>query len=429
MCKGHSKVSIGGIIINYKLIGQDREILISNQEEFIKLVNSGVIGWHTVLYDTVYDIHMKVSEIEELAKIFPPEKIPNTNSMDPVSQAHLESVNPSVEKRQHPFVRYGLPGLFVTAGIIFILIKSFIRASFNAGSMDKAYLVGNITGSVTFSAIFVIIVWAIIWSATRKRNKSISLLIFSLIYIVYSFTSLTGELSKIAKEKEELKLSSQKTFSMMKEFISKGEVKKEAISKEKYGKTSSAIEFMQDFLTDFSDRVKSVNAKVEEIDFENIMSPTALKDPKGIANSKQVVNNLMNDFSALENDLKKIVDDYNKRAEKLDLPRGYKEGFVKGFGSSRDIIMSQITEYYGIERDIFNKVLEILDFMETRRGKYSVVNGVLQFTSVDDVNAYNKLIDELQKLADEETQWQEKATERSKKNMQDYEEKVQQLLK
>jgi hypothetical protein len=184
----------------------------------------------------------------------------------------------------------------------------------------------------------------------------------------------------------------KKIISMLKEFQSSKELKREVFSKEEYGKTAPIAEYFQDYYFELYETNKKLDEKVSGLDLDSILSPDKIKEPKDIAKSREIVNTLLTEINKYESDFKAIVNKNKEKAKSLNLPKGYKEGFISGIDKNILNSIPYVTEICSIERKILYRADNALEFLEKRQGKYQVTKEGLVFYTDEDVADYNKAL-------------------------------------
>lgn len=291
--------------------------------------------------------------------------------------------------------------VFFTLGILLSFIKAFIYFKDSSYYVNVPYASGRATGIIVASLV---IAAALFLLSTRVFNKKGFLFIFSIIYLLVSFSSTGAALSEISLKENKLnKAAADKLISMLNDAANQKEINEENFDKSVYGHATPFLSLTNDYFFKFQKHSNDMSKDIDSLELDKILSANALDSPEKINNSKKKIDDCIKIFDKHETEYNDLIVNFSTSASKLELPQSFKKGLLEGFKKSQNETRDKISNLFKVERDIMVSTNNIMDFMLSIQGKYIVQNDKILFKTDADLNKYKEYIKELKTLAQKET--------------------------
>lgn len=320
----------------------------------------------------------------------------NTNISE--NQNFEFKVNKNENKRGFLFI---LSIVFFILGLLSSCIKAFIYFKDSSYYVNVPYASGRATATIVISLV---IVAALFLLSTRVFSKRRLLLLFSIIYLLGSFSSTGAAIVENSSKENKLnKAAKDKFISMCNEVASEKEINEENFDKSVYGRITPFLSLANDYLIKFQNHSNDISKNIDSLELHKILSASALSSTEEINNSKKKIDDCRKIFDKHETEYNDLIENFTTSASTLELPKSFKSSMLEGFKKSQNETREKISNFLKVERDILTNIDNILDFMLSIQGKYVVKNDKILFENKADLNKYNEYIEELQTLAQKET--------------------------
>lgn len=297
-------------------------------------------------------------------------------------------------------------------GVLFVLSIVFFTLSFllsclkalidflRESQINKAYAMGYAAGTIIISMVIIVILLLL---STRVFKKKVFMLIFSIIFLLVSFLSTADAMETSLKEIKMTKAAEDKIISMFTNMANGKDISEENFDKSVYGNMTPILYVLKDFGVNSYKLSTDISKDIDALDFENMLTANTLGSTEKINNAKKNIDESIKIYDKYEIEYNNLITNLNKSISELELPKSFKKGFLEGFTQAQEENGSKLSNLFKVEKDVSNKVNSILNFMLSIKGKYTVENDRILFETNDDLNKYNGYIEDIQKLAQEET--------------------------
>lgn len=291
--------------------------------------------------------------------------------------------------------------VFFALGFLLLCIKAFINFRDNSYYVNTSYASGHATATIVISLA---IIAALFLLSTRVFNKKGLILIFSIIYLLSSF-SLTGAaiVQNSLKESRLNKVAKDKFISMCNDAVNEKDINEENFDKSVYGHVTPFLSLTNDYFIKFQKHSKDISKNIDSLELNNILSSSALGSTEEINNSKKKIADCRKILDKHETEYNDLILNFTTSASALELPKSFKSGMMDGFNKSQNETREKVSNFLKVERDILDNIDNILDFMLSIQGKYVVKYDKILFRTDADLNKYNGYAKELQTLTQKET--------------------------
>lgn len=290
---------------------------------------------------------------------------------------------------------------------IVILVLGFVISCFKflvifyeKRILTDTYFASGYTVGIAIGNIAIIIILFLL--SKKVFRKKVILLILSLIYLIYSFSSTTAAIDGYIKEVKIYKASLVKFTAMSSAVVDKKDIPAENFDKSEYGSFSPFLKLTNSYFIKNKQLQDNMNNELSALDLKHILDGNTLSSKEGINNAKQRIAASLKLWDKYEADYKNNLNDFITSVSALELPKLFKTGFLEGYKQSQHEDSKKISDYFKIERDFSSKLNTIMDFMLSINGKYKVENDKILFNSGDNLNTYNVYIEDIKKLGEEE---------------------------
>ena len=400
------------------------EIRIYDPNQFIALVKNQTIQSNTLVFDEEIGVWKPAGDTDAYhwalqvikAQQNPYNTAPPANnapvygapSNTPMSQGTLPPLNYAAydpEPDRGWLVVVSVIVLLIACGLTLFAILRFSNSPFEAGVIFGQSIVWSFLS---------FIVALVIWLVPRKKSKPVGLAILAGCFLGASLVTT----AKAWRDYQTITFTQQDIAAMLENLSNDQTLKPQDITEKRYGKTTPLVricyEYFQAVKTDFSE----MNQKFEELKIETLLHKETLQDAAHIDAGQKRIQSALEIIDKTETLQRQRTDEVVNKINSSDLPHPTKQGFITGFNSTKEQGLAQLSEFFSIERNIFAKADEMLNFMRQAQGRYGFQGEQLLFKSTKDAEAFNTLLREVQVFAAQETEWKTKAMRRGQEGLE-----------
>lgn len=299
--------------------------------------------------------------------------------------------------------------LFRTLAIVLLVggVGVFYYA-FTRTSVEPAGKIGYLLGFYFWVPVLVYFVW----KGTFKRRRGLGALLFSLAFLGIAFYQAHG----MFREEEEAKQLLSKVQHMMLKLMN-GELIERA-DLFNAGQYSSMLLVTHDFLSGAFSDFQTLNTAIENSGLETILSPQTLDDPPQLNAALITLQDLSPLVDRTAHQIAARYDEFPHQIDAADIPDSVKAEFRTGAEGGIKRGKELFTEFFNIQKNFLKTAVEMLQFMQTRQGRFKEQGGVLIFDSQADLETYNQYLQLIQAWALQESEWRNKQLSTSAKHVE-----------
>lgn len=305
-------------------------------------------------------------------------------------------VNTIKNKKDFLFI---LSIVFFTLGFLLSCFKGFINFKKNS-YINTSYAMGTATGAILVSIIIIVILF--LFSIRVFKKKGI-LLIFSIIYLIGSFSSTTVALETYLNETTMMsKAADDKLIILFNNIANGKDISAENFDKSVYGNKTPLLYLIKDYSIKSHQLSTDMSKDIDSLDSNNILDVNNLVSTEKINDTKEKIDNSIKIYDKYEAEYNNLITNFKTSFLALELPKSFKDGFIQSFNKSQDKNNNKINNFFKVERDSYTKLNNIMDFLLSIQGAYTVKDNKIIFETTDNMNKYNGYIEDIKKLANEE---------------------------
>jgi len=295
--------------------------------------------------------------------------------------------------------------LYVFSIILFVLgfliscMKVLVAYKEKSAANSTSFALGNAVGVAIGNIVIILLLFLLI---KRVKKKAVTLLT-AIIYLMVSFSSASVTLDSYARGTKANKAAMEKFKDMATAYSEKKEIPKENFDKSVYGSMTPLLNSFNSYLIKCIQMRNNIDKDIAALNLDNMLSTSTLSSAANINNAKERLAASFNIWDKYEAEVKNIITNFNTEVSTLDMPSSFKTSFFEGYKLSQNESSKMMSNFFKIERDICTRANTILDFMLSIQGKYEVQGNQILFYNNDTLNKYNGYIQDIQKLAEEET--------------------------
>ncbi len=139
-----------------------------------------------------------------------------------------------------------------------------------------------------------------------------------------------------------------------------------------------------------------------------------LKSTDKINKSKKNLETYMKLLDKYEAEHNDLIKNFDNEASTLELPNSYKSAFLNGFRKSQIEVHDIVNDFFKVEKDSCSKYNDLLNFMLSIQGTYTVQGNQILFKTNYTLNKYNEYINDIQQLSQKEADIQNSIKENQK---------------
>ncbi len=389
------------------------EITVTDPVAFKALVDAGQIKADTLLFDEQTSIWKRAAEYDAYQEIIKLQVNPYAEA--PSYGAPLTFAPPHQAPMFDPSAYEPEPdrGWLIVVAAVLLLIGATITLysiiTFSASSYEAGYRMGQMIAATFFAAIISLVIWLV----PRKKSIPAGLCIFAVGFLCAALLTSANAWRQYRSDQAAV----ENIASMLTDMLQNQNIKPQDISEKKYGKNAPIMKVCYEYFQAMQSDFMNMTQQFEEMGVENLLQKETLQDLAHIEEGQKRVQALLEIVDKTEALQRQRADEVISKINSADLPERSKRDFLSGFNSTKEQGFQQLGEFFTIEREIFAKIDEMLNFVRSAKGRYSFVGENLIFKSDKDVETYNRHFEELTQLAQRETAWQESAQRRGQERI------------
>lgn len=242
----------------------------------------------------------------------------------------------------------------------------------------------------------------------RKRSK---VLIIALVVILVGVIAAVFSFTRIKESKAE-RMAEQDIASIMKDILDGRTIEARNYDEKTYGKLTGLVQAMNDYVVGMQNDMQNMNKEMTELGLETVLTEQGLKNAQTIASSREKMQRFRKMLDRYEAQTLQRTLDLPEKVQKMDVDERVKREFIAGFNASKDEGIKNMSEFFSIERSFATKSEEIFDFLDKRQGRYKWISSIVYFDTPGEEIGYNRLIEDIQKIAEQEEEWKRNTNRR-----------------
>lgn len=256
------------------------------------------------------------------------------------------------------------------------------------------------------------------WKKFLKEKMTLVFLIFATILFgsaIYQHIKVIEANEKITQT-ETFKSALKDLSSLTKDIISGQDFDEAELPDKDYGEISEVINLLKGLMTQEMTIIQKMKEELNELNLETILTRETLENPNQIIVAQVNLQKAIGVLDRCENDFREMFASGRQRISESNQNSDLKGGqAVKGFKSGLDKSLKNVLEFLSIKRSNFSTRYSLLNFIKGKKGKYSFKNNQIFFSSSEDVEIYNKFMEEIDLSAEGEGSWIFEALSNQKK--------------
>jgi hypothetical protein len=389
------------------------EVRVTDPSAFKALVDAGHIKADTLLFDEQTSLWKRAAEYDAYQEIIKLQVNPYTDAPSygapltfaPPPQAPMfgaSAYDPEPDR-----------GWLIVVSAVLLLIGAaltiYSMANFSASAYEAGYRLGQMIAATVFAAIISLVIWLV----PRKKSIQAGLCIFAVGFLCASLLTSANAWREYRSDQAVV----ENMASMLTDLLKNQNLKPQDISEKKYGKNAPIMKVCYEYFQAVQSDFMNMTQQFQEMGVETLLQKETLQDVAHIEAGQKRIQALLELVDKTEALQRQRADEVISKINSADLPERSKRDFLSGFNATKEQGLAQLGEFFTIEREIFAKIDEMLNFVRSTKGRYSFVGENLIFKSTRDVETYNRLFEEVSLLAQRETDWQQRALRRSQEGI------------
>lgn len=388
------------------------EVQVTDRAWFIRLVGEGRIKADTLIFDAQTLLWKRAWELAEYHEALASINQGQTGyAATPFYGAQApnawQGYGPAPVQEQ-PKRQWALGlSLFIFFASLAMVLYTILKYS------PSAYRAGYRFGGMMMGSLFIAVLALLIWNFALKRAKGMGVLMFAggflLLSIIQSLASY--------HEGQKARLAVTDITAMAQQMMGGGEVSTKDTDDKKYGDMAPMVRIVSDYAKDIQNDMLGMNKEMEDLGLDTMLKRETLQDSEHINGGKKRLQTMREILDRYELRLRQRADDIPNRVAASGMDDSQKLAFISGFNTTKDQGLRDIAELFTLERSFASKADELFDFMRSRQGRYEFAGDQVIFSSQRDVEAYNGYLTEINKIAQQENDWQMRAQTRSQEQL------------
>ncbi|MBX4261381.1 DUF3053 family protein [Clostridium estertheticum] len=295
--------------------------------------------------------------------------------------------------------------IFTILAIIFFLIGTIISIV-EILVQRSAYLkTANISSQLGYiiGRIIAVVLIAYIVRLIFKKKKGCALMIFSIVFMLASSVTTANAINKRTEEISFNKVAMHKLISMSSDYAAGKDLSSDKLENSKYGNMAPLLDLCNQYFISYQKLSANMKSDVSKAHVETLLSADTFSTPAKTKDTQERLKTLTSGFGQFETDANKISKKMNTDINNVDIPQIYKEDVAAGFEKGQLQSSAMIKKYIAFETSFIKKINDSVTFMVSEKGNYEVKNNMVYFTSPATLSKFNKNMNDIQKLAIEET--------------------------
>jgi|GEM_PF-748381 len=280
-------------------------------------------------------------------------------------------------------------------GVILLFISIILSIISGIVTLGGIY---NLNDNALFSSVYLlapVIIMIFLSSLTLiagKNKRGRNFLIFSILALLLCSSNLSISIKNAAAESEKEKVAIEKMVSLVKDYMSQGEITREEIKEEKYGKSAPLIEVIQDNYIEF----QQIKGEVESIG--NIMNDPAnfstetLEDSDKIKEKIKILKKASTDTEELDKKIEQHMDNFKDELAEVYISKTVKEDVISELEETAKTSTETSSKSLEYMNEVIKSLKNMLVYLDGKQGEYVVRNDQVLFYKDQHVNEYNELL-------------------------------------
>lgn len=262
------------------------------------------------------------------------------------------------------------------------------------------YQSGAKVGEVLGTAMLYGVISYLIYRFALKKHKGICLTIFFSLFLIAS----TYKLVRTVNSHNASSAFKRSAISVL-EAINQGQpFDTTAISAEELGHLRPVIAFMTTYATEQRKLIVGMFSDLDSC-FRDLLTPARLSADDEILKSRYKLVKADSLITVYESELFHHIDSASTQVESLREYNDLKQGFVDGFRSGCEKTKERYGSLMSIERRCVANMDSLLTFLLEGETDYYFDSSQIYFTTQDNADRYNILIEKIADLISEEQAW------------------------
>jgi hypothetical protein len=300
----------------------------------------------------------------------------------------------------------------IVASLVFILGMGLIIFSMFQFSRS-AYEAGQILGQSIVWSFLAFIIALVIWLVPHRKSKITG---FAILAVCFFFASIITS-AKAWFDYRTGTATMTDIAAMLEQINNDQTIQLEDINEKRYGSYTPMVRICYEYFQNVKGDFQQLNQKFEDLQINNLLQKETYQDAAHLDNGKKRIQSALESLDQIESLQRQRTDEVVEKINRASLPLDIKEDFVHGFNATKEQELAEISEFFAIERKVYVKIDEILNFMKQSLGKYSFQSGQLIFKSTAAAQTYNDYLSEIEELATQEDEWKQNAARRGQENL------------
>jgi hypothetical protein len=299
--------------------------------------------------------------------------------------------------------------LALIAGVLLIL---FSTVKFSPTPYAAGYRIGQTVAMSLAPAIIAFLLWRFAFD----KKKGTGLLIFGIGFLgICALQSVNA-----ARDSKANRLATEDVDLLIQKAMSGQPVEAKDYDEQKYGAAAPLLTIINEYVAGIQSESLKMNEEMSQLQLETLLAEQTLRDAERISGGQarlKKMREIMNRYEAL---FKRKAEELPARVLSSSIDEKLKQDFLRGFNSTKDQDLAQLSELFEIERRFASKADEILSFVKARQGQYKFIGSNIMFKSGRDEAEFNNLSSEIGLIAQEEIEWQERSQRQMRRKYEDF---------
>jgi hypothetical protein len=303
-----------------------------------------------------------------------------------------------------------------TTGMISIVVGALLIMFVSIKYSSSAYTAGYRVGVVAGISLWIALGAFLVWRFALNKRKGMGLLIFGAgFFLVCTYQSLSA-----VNDSKLSGLAEADIGALLKKAMNGEPIEPKDYDEKTYGAAAPMLKIMNDYMTGLQADSMKMNEEMTRLRLETLLTEETLRNAEQITRGQARLQSMREIMDRYESLFKQRANDLPAKVMSSDVDEKIKREFLNGFNQTKDQGLRMLSQLFEIERRFASKAEEMLDFVKQRQGQYRFLGSTIQFASRQDELEYNRLVDQVNKIAEEETEWQEQAQRQMRRKYEDF---------
>jgi hypothetical protein len=285
--------------------------------------------------------------------------------------------------------------IFFTLSFLISCLQFSIDFRLKSQTNDASYATGYVAGEIIFTLAIIVALFVL---STKVIKKKVVTLIFSIFYLLVSLSTTTLAIENSLNQTKMNNAAKDKFISLCTDISKNNNIENENFDKSVYGNMTPLLSYVKDYGIKLKKIQNDFVQDIDSLDCDNILNLANLSSADNINNSKKKIATYLEALNKYEAQHNNLVTDMGNNIPTLELPQSFKINILEGFKESQEENGSLISDLFKVERENYTKINELMDFLLSIQGKYTVSGEKIIFKSSDDINKYNGYIKDIKEF-------------------------------